>query len=149
MPILRRSDWGLLILRVGLGLVFFFHGWAKLLGHQISFVNEMLQMAGWTLPEAILWLVAIVELAAGIALLLGLWSRTAALVLAIEMVVAVALFHLRQGFFIVSIPNVPLAYGFEYHVALVSGLVCVALGGPGRWALEDRLGRGRAPVAAD
>ena len=147
MPIARKPDVGLLILRVAVGLVFLFHGWAKLFGDQISFVQEMLQMVGWTLPEAMLWLVALLELFGGVALVLGVFSRSAALLLTIEMVIAVALFHLRQGFFIVSVPNVPLAYGFEYHVALVSGLVCVALGGPGRWALEERLRRGRAGPA--
>ena len=147
MPITRKPDVGLLILRVAVGLVFLFHGWAKLFGDQISFVQEMLQMVGWTLPEAILWLVALLELFGGIALVLGVFSRSAALLLTIEMVIAVALFHLRQGFFIVSVPNVPLAYGFEYHIALVSGLVCVALGGPGRWALEEGLRRRQAGPA--
>lgn len=130
---------GLLVLRVAIGSIFFLHGWMKLFGGQEGFVREMLAMVGWSLPDALLWLVTLVELVGGLALLLGLFTRQAAVVLAAEMVVAVALFHIRQGFFIVAIPNVPLAYGFEFHVALVGGLVCLALSGSGMWSLERRL----------
>lgn len=132
---------GLLVLRAGVGLVFFLHGWQKLFGDNISFFREMLTMAGWSLPEGVLWVVAIVETLGGIALLVGLFARLASLTLALEMLVAVILFHAKQGFFIVAVPNVPLAYGFEYHVTLITALVCLALGGPGRWALADRLRR--------
>lgn len=135
----NRPELGLFILRLGVGAIFLMHGWMKLFGGQESFVREMLAMVGWSMPDAIWWVVTLVELLGGLMLVLGVFARYAALALAIEMVVAVLLFHLRQGFFIVAIPNVPLAYGFEYHLALVAGLVCVFLGGSGRWALEDKL----------
>jgi uncharacterized membrane protein YphA (DoxX/SURF4 family) len=56
------------------------------------------------------------------------------------MISVAVLFHVQQGFFIVAVPNAPLAYGFEYHIALVGGLLCIALAGPGLLALEDRIG---------
>ncbi|MFQ6046908.1 MAG: DoxX family protein [Gemmatimonadales bacterium] len=135
----HRADLGLLILRVAIGSIFVLHGWMNSVAGQESFVREMLQMAGWSMPGVFFWFVTVFELAAGFLLLLGTWVQWAALLLGVEMVVAVALFHLRQGFFIVAIPNVPLAYGFEYHVALVGGLACIALAGPGKWALDHRL----------
>ena len=138
MQMKRDAALGLLILRVGAGLVFFLHGWQKVFGHDISFVKEMLTMAGWSLPDGLLWVVAIVELVGGIALLSGYFARPAGFVLALEMVVAVILFHAREGFFIVAVPNVPLAFGFEYHVTLITSLLCVGFAGPGRWALGDR-----------
>jgi len=67
-----------------------------------------------------------------------MFVRPLALLLAIEMVVAVLLFHLRQGFFISSVPNAPLAYGFEYHITLIASLVCLVLAGPGLWSLDER-----------
>lgn len=133
---------GLLVLRLAIGLVFFLHGWMKLFGQQISFVQEMLAMAGWSVPDVLLWLVAILELIGGIALIAGLFTRPFAAALALEMVVAVVLFHARQGFFIVAVPNVPLAFGFEYQVTLVGALLCLALGGPGAWSVKERLRRG-------
>jgi len=138
MQMKRDAALGLLILRLGAGLVFFLHGWQKLFGQDISFVKEMLTMAGWTLPDWLLWLVALVELVGGIALLTGFFARSAGFVLALEMLVAIILFHAREGFFIVAVPNVPLAFGFEYHAILIASLLCVGLGGPGRWALGDR-----------
>jgi putative oxidoreductase len=138
-----RQRIGLLILRVALGLIFVLHGWMNIVGGQESFLREMLAMVGWSAPDGVVWLITAFELLGGIALMLGLFARGAASLLAVEMVVAVVLFHVRQGFFIVAVPNAPLAYGFEYHLALVGGLVCVALAGPGGFALGDRITRRR------
>lgn len=138
MKHLDRSQWGVLVLRIALGTLFLLHGWVKLFGNNISFVQEMLGMAGWTIPVAVLTVIAIFELVAGLALVTGAFVKPASWLLALEMVIAVILFHARQGFFIVAVPNVPLAYGFEYHVALIGGLICLALAGPGAFALETR-----------
>jgi putative oxidoreductase len=135
-----RPRLGLLVLRISLGLVFLLHGLMKFFGGEISFIREMLLMAGWSVPGPLLWVAAIIEVISGTALLLGVLTRQAAWLLAFEMIVAVALFHLRQGFFIVAVPNVPLAYGFEYHLTLIGGLICVALSGPGAGALSDSFG---------
>jgi putative oxidoreductase len=135
----ERQRIGLLVLRLALGLIFVLHGWMNILGGQESFLREMLAMVGWSAPDWLVWSITAFELLAGLALMLGMFTRQAALLLAVEMVVAVALFHVRQGFFIVAVPNAPLAYGFEYHLSLVGGLVCLALEGPGELALENRL----------
>ena len=137
----KRQRIGLLVLRLALGLIFFLHGWMNVLGGQEAFLREMLAMAGWSAPDLVVWLITGVELLGGLALLIGLFAREAALVLAVEMIVAVVLFQVREGFLIVAIPNVPLAYAFEYPLALVGGLVCLALAGPGMFALQDRIGR--------
>ncbi len=140
----KKPGVGLLFLRICLGLIFFLHGWMKIFGGEVSFIREMLFMAGWSIPEPLLWLVAIIEVLGGLALLLGVFTRQAAALLAIEMIVAVALFHVKQGFFIVAVPNVPLAYGFEYHLALIGGLICLALSGSGAGALRGRFGGQKA-----
>lgn len=129
---------GVLVLRIAFGTLFFLHGWVKLFGNSISFLQEMLGMAGWTIPVAVLTVIAIFELVAGLALVTGVFVRVMSWLLALEMVAAVVLFHAKQGFFIVAVPNVPLAYGFEYHVALIGGLICLALAGPGAFALDTR-----------
>lgn len=135
----RQQRIGLLSLRLALGLIFVLHGWMNVVRGQESFLREMLAMAGWAAPDLLVWMITGLELVGGLALMLGMFTRAAALVLAVEMVVAVVLFHVRQGFFIIAIPNVPLAYGFEYHLALVGGLVCLAFAGPGEFALQDRI----------
>jgi putative oxidoreductase len=133
-----RQRIGLMVLRLALGLIFVLHGWMNIVAGQESFLREMLAMVGWSAPDLLVWLITGFELLGGLALMLGLFAREAAFLLAIEMVVAVVLFHVGQGFFVIAVPNAPLAYGFEYHLALVGGLVCVALAGPGGFALGDR-----------
>ena len=127
----NRPQTGLLALRISLGVIFFLHGWEKLFGGGLSFVSQMLEMVGWAFPAWLLIAVALIELGGGLALLVGFGSRLAATILAVEMVVVVVLFHARQGFFIDTVPSAPLAYGFEFHLALVGGLVCTVLAGPG------------------
>jgi len=134
---------GLFVLRLALGTIFILHGAMDLTGGRASFVREMLAMVGWSLPDALWWVVTVTEVLGALALLLGLFTREAATLLALEMVAATLLFHLHQGFFIVAVPNAPLAYGFEYHIALVGGLACLALSGPGKWALPSRRGSRR------
>lgn len=127
-----RPQTGLLALRISLGVIFFLHGWEKLFGGGLSFVSQMLEMVGWAFPAWLLVVVALVELGGGLALIVGFGARLAATLLAAEMVVVVLLFHARQGFFIDTVPSAPLAYGFEFHLALVGGLACTALAGPGK-----------------
>jgi putative oxidoreductase len=136
----ERQRIGLLILRLALGLIFVLHGWMNVVGGQESFLREMLAMVGWSPPDILIWSITGLELLGGLALMAGVFTREAAFLLAVEMVVAVVLFHLRQGFFIVAVPNAPLAYGFEYHLALIGGLVCLVLAGPGGFAKWERTG---------
>jgi putative oxidoreductase len=135
----RRRETGLLILRLALGLIFVLHGWTNVIGGQESFIREMLSMAGWAAPDLLVWLITALELLGGLALMLGLFTRKAAAILAVEMGIVVVFFHAGQGFFIVAVPNVPLAYGFEYQVALIGGLACLALAGPGAFSLHERI----------
>jgi putative oxidoreductase len=135
----KGLDYGFLVLRISLASIFVLHGWTKFFGEEISFFQEMLRMAGWEIPALVLLLVALLEFGGGLLLMIGLLTRVAAALLACEMLIAVGLFHLRQGFFIVAVPSVPLAYGFEYHVALIGGLVALALTGSGCWAVERKL----------
>ena len=96
MAKLSKSETGMLVLRVGLGVIFFLHGWMNVFAGRESFIREMLNMAGWSPPDALLWLVTGVELLAGLALILGVFAQWAAMILGFEMAGAVALFHLRQ-----------------------------------------------------
>ncbi len=131
----QRASVGLLVLRIAVGSVFLLHGWMKLFGQQISFVQDTLTIVGLQIPGALLVAVAIVEFLAGLALILGLFTRSAATILTVEMLLAVILFHAQQGFFIVAVPSAPLAYGFEFHVSLIGGLLCLAFSGPGELSL--------------
>jgi len=89
------EDVGKLILRVTLGLLILLHGIAKVTGG-VGPIVGMVQGAG--VPAAFGYLVYVGEVLAPLLLIVGLWSRLAALVIAVNMAVAVALAHGEQLF---------------------------------------------------
>lgn len=84
---------GKLVLRLMLGGLLLFHGVAKL-QHGVDGIVE--QVAETGLPAAFGYFVYVGEVLAPILLILGLWTRLAALLVAINMVVAVSLAHTAQ-----------------------------------------------------
>ena len=84
---LYEKSLGLLLIRVGTGLVFFMHGVNKLMN--MAAVTNMfvhLGLPGWVAPA-----IAFLEVVGGLALVLGVFTRVAAVLLGIEMLVAVFL----------------------------------------------------------
>ncbi len=129
------NDLALLLLRLALGSIMWAHGAQKLLG---LFGGSGPQgIVGLTrslgLPYQLGWLVIAIEFFGGIAVVLGVLSRLAALGFAVEMVVAIAKVHWTNGFFLQ--PNKP---GFEYPMVLCVVALVLFLTGPGSFALFGR-----------
>lgn len=90
---------GLLLIRVGLGIMFIMHGYPKLFGGPEFWKNvgQAMQHVGITfLPMAWGFLAAIAETIGGFLLLIGLLFRPATLALAFTMLIA-SLHHLNAG----------------------------------------------------
>jgi putative oxidoreductase len=121
------DDLGKLILRVSLGVLMLFHGYAKLTGG-VAGIEEML--AGEGLPEWIAWGVYIGEVLAPLLLILGLWTRIAAVIFAFNMGVAVALAHANEFLQL----GEHGAWALELQALYFFGSVAVVLLGPGRIA---------------
>jgi putative oxidoreductase len=103
------ADTGYLVLRIGAGLLFMSHGLQKLFG----------LFGGQAVPIASrLGFAGVLEVVGGVLLVLGLFTRPVALVLAGEMLIAYVIAHLPRG---VS----PLQNGGE--VALLYALIFVFL----------------------
>jgi putative oxidoreductase len=92
-------NFGLLIIRVGLGLMFIYHGFPKLaggvetwrgLGTSTKYVGIHFLPVGWGL------MAAVVETFGGFLLIIGLAFRPVCLLLVIDLTVA-ALFHFGKG----------------------------------------------------
>ena len=82
------------VLRIGAGILFFQHGAQKMLGWFGGFGGE----AGATAPLfTLMGLAGVLELLGGALLVLGLFVRPVAFVLAIEMLIAYAIAHMPQG----------------------------------------------------
>lgn len=83
----------LVLLRVSLALLMLFHGWAKI-RYGIGSIEA--KIAGFGAPGFLAYAVYLGEVVAPLLLLVGLWVVPAALVIAINMLVAFALVHTKQ-----------------------------------------------------
>lgn len=92
----KYSDLALLLLRIGVGAIFIYHGWGKLTG--IEGVQGFFGDIGIPLASVMAWVVAIVEFFGGIMVLFGAYAKIPYLLLAIIMVVALLTVKINAGF---------------------------------------------------
>src|SRR5438876_9837649 len=124
----NSQPWGLTVLRVVVGAVFLMHGCQKLFVWGFHGVAGFLGPLGVPAPAVAAVLLTLVEFVGGALLVLGLFTRWAAWLLAIDMVVAILLVHLKKGFF--------NPQGFEYPLTLLAANIAIALAGPGAGAVD-------------
>jgi putative oxidoreductase len=129
---IHNPDLGLLIIRLMLAAIGIFHGSQKLFGafggHGIEGFAQSLDKMGIPLPVPAAWLTGLSELAGGILIGIGLWTRIAPIPWAISMLVAFfvahqAKFDSQKG-------------GGEYALTLAAVLIALVFTGPGRYSVE-------------
>jgi putative oxidoreductase len=132
-------------LRLMLGFGFLHHGYTKLfVSHQQDRFVELFHGIGIPGPEALVYLVGGIEMLGGLALILGTFVTTAAIILIVEMAIAIFTFHLPYGFAYLHIVAVPPEGpiigppGFEVPLLYIAGLLALMLSGPGALALGGR-----------
>lgn len=126
----QRVALGMTILRIVIGVVFIVHGAQKLFVFGIGGVTAGFAQMHIPLPMIAAPVVAIVEFVGGIALVVGLFTRVAAVLLAIDMLGAILFVHGRNGFF--------LPMGFEFAFSLLGACVALAVAGPGEYSMDNR-----------
>jgi len=134
VPLYTRDDQGKLVLRAVLAVLLLFHGVSKLTGG-IGFITGMLEKAG--LPGAFGYLVYIGEVVAPLMILFGVFTRAAALVVVINMIVAVLLVHTKQIFTLSETGG----WALELQGMYLGAAVAVALLGAGRYSIGGLTGR--------
>ncbi len=122
---------GKLLLRLTLGILMLFHGYAKIT-KGVSGIEGMLQ--GMGLPAWVAYGVYIGEVLAPLLLIFGWYARVGGLIIAVNMVFAVALAHSKQLLDLTKTGGWALELQAFF---LLCGLV-VALIGPGRYAVNNR-----------
>lgn len=134
-PTSRQADLALLVLRLVAGAIFIAHGAQKLFVYGIGGVTQSFVGMGVPLPGIAAPLVAGLEFFGGIALVIGLLTRLAALGLAVDMLAALVLVHARNGFFL---PN-----GVEFVLLLLGASVALAIAGAGGTSIDGAIARRR------
>jgi putative oxidoreductase len=134
----NSSMWSILFLRLGAGGVFFIHGIGKLLSigpYAAGLAGTAGFLAGLGVPVPLLfsWLVALVETFGGLFILVGLFTRYAAIATGINMIVALALVHWKNGFAVGK-------GGYEFVLLLMFLSLSLMFSGAGKkWVLERKL----------
>jgi putative oxidoreductase len=116
----------LLALRLALGVIFFYHGYEKLTRHA---PDALAAFTGLGLPSYIFYIVGTLELFGAILLIMGLLTRFTALILAIEMGVALVRVDLPRG-------GLYAVHNYELALALCVGAFALATTGAGLLSLD-------------
>jgi putative oxidoreductase len=133
MEILEKlKPLALLMLRAGVGIVFIFHGYPKLFTHTHEIMGVFGKMG---FPQFFVYIAGVLEFFGGMVLILGLFTRVAALLLAGEMAVAVLKVHLPQGA-ITDVKN------YEFPMVLCVACFALATIGAGLISLDHAIFRG-------
>ena len=115
-----------LVARVLLSAIFITAGYQKIGGYD----GTLQYMASQGVPGFMLPAVIALELGGGLAILFGLFSRWAALGLAIFTVIAALIFH-------TNFADQMQAVSFMKNLAIAGGLLLLFANGPGAWAVRD------------
>jgi len=118
-------SWGLLALRIAIGVIFIQHGWGKLFGNNPGMPAFTGMVAGMGLfaPSLFAYAAALSEFLGGIAVLLGVWTKFFSALIGIVMLVA---------FIFVKKFAFPMA---DPDFALLAMSACLVLTGPGMFSL--------------
>ena len=130
-------EYGLLLLRLVVGLLFAAHGAQKAFGMfggpGMGGATGFMTSLGFRGPKLWAWQLMLAELAGGLAFAAGFLTPLAALALAIDMIVAIALVKWQNGFFSGN-------GGYEFELVLLAVPIALVATGPGRLSIDRALG---------
>jgi len=145
-PLAHR--WALLPLRLIVGVGFMAHGIAKWSRGPEHF-GQLLHQIGVPFPAATAWIVTLLEVFGGLAVILGAFVAVVSIPLIVSMLVAMFTVQLRYGFSSVNTIGLTASGpvfgppGYEINLLYIASLVALALFGPGplslaRWPVRRR-----------
>lgn len=146
--IVPSPRWALLALRVVVGIGFVAHGTAKWSRGPEKF-GRLLAFLGVPVPGASAWMVTLVEVFGGLALIAGAFVLVASIPLISTMLVALFTLQLRYGFSAVNTTGLTAAGptfgppGYEINLLYVAALVVLVAAGPGALAVDGWRARRR------
>jgi putative oxidoreductase len=129
----QPQSWAFTVFRVVVGSVFLAHGIQKFFMFGLHGVAGAFESMGIPAPAVTSVMVAVVELLGGTALILGFLTRWAAALNGFDMVVAILLVHLKNGFFNPK--------GIEFPITLLAACIVLAIHGPGAASVDGALAK--------
>ncbi|WP_433169123.1 DoxX family protein [Kribbella sp. CA-247076] len=135
MKLLRSAaarDLVLLLSRIGLGVVFIAHGWQKFQTNGLDRTAAGFEQMGVPAPTLSAYYATGIELLGGAALILGVLTPVVGVLLALDMVGALAFVHLSNGVFVSE-------GGWELVAALGLLSLTLAVVGAGRFSVDNLL----------
>jgi len=144
-------------LRLAVGFGFVAHGYAKIVQGPEHFIN-ILHSIGVPAPELMGWATILIELAGGLAVLVGAFVPVASVPMAAVLLVAMFTVHLPYGFSSIKLKAFTAAGaqfgppGYELDLLYLACLITLTLGGSGPFAVDSILSgpsaRGKQGVRA-
>ena len=144
----RWQRWVPIPTRMILGVGFMVHGWAKWNRGPAAFA-ELLKQAHVPLPLANAWLVTLLEIFGGLALLVGAFVTIVSVPLILSMLGAMLTVNIRYGFSAVNTIGLSPAGpqfgppGYEINLLYIAALLVLVLGGAGPLSIDALRSRRR------
>ena len=139
---------GLLLLRVAIGVIFVAHGWQKfqIMPEWTAFITGATQAGGLELPMFLAYLVPTIEVVAGAAMILGLGTCVAGILLSFIMIGALYI-KIKAGGTLIPGPASPMVY--ELDLILLAAALGVSFSGPGKYSLASKIKKNCGDVECD
>ncbi|MGI9667498.1 MAG: DoxX family protein [Acidimicrobiia bacterium] len=129
---------GLLVLRIGLGVVFLAHGVKHLMGREKT--TNWFGWLGFKAPGFQWFASTATELGVGVLLIVGALTGFAAAGVVGVMAVAFWTVHRKAGFFITAFMQDDVdVEGYEYVAVLALAATAIAITGPGVYSIDDKV----------
>ena len=128
---MNKNEAGTIILRIILGLTFFIHGFSKFQGgisNTVGFFDSI------GIPGFLAYIVSVIELIGGIALILGIGTRIVSVLFAVIMLGAIFTVKLPLGF----LGNGQMA-GYELELALLAMAIFMAFANRSIFSLDNKM----------
>lgn len=132
---------GTTLLRVVLGIVFFAHGAQLMLGWFGGFgLHASMHVFTGTLgiPAPLAFTAICAEFFGGLGLLLGIFTRLAAIGIGIDMIVAIVMVHRHYGFFM-NWYGTQKGEGYEFHLLVIAMAIYLVIEGAGAVSVDRTL----------
>jgi putative oxidoreductase len=132
----RHHGLGIALLRIITGSVFAAHGYQKVFVYGMAGVQGAFTKMGAPMPTVTGPLIACLEFFGGIALIIGFLTRLVALGLVLDMLGAILIVHVANGFF--------LPKGYEFVLLLLAASLALMFGGPGSLSIDSIIAKNAA-----